>query len=1769
MKIRLLIFIFLLISLRGFSQSCSLTVAISSSEPGICAGNTIALTATPSGGSGNYDYAWSTGETVNPIHVNKAGNYTVTVTDKTSGCTASKTITVNITPTPAAPVVAGGGTVCQGTSAHLQITSAGDSFQWYTQAAGGTPFHNGNSYDTPPVTGYTAYYVEATTAGCTSSRTTVSVNVLSKPVAHSVKACAGSPVTLSVSNGDNYSWYTSSTSTNVVNTGPTLTIASLQQSVNYYVTSTVNGCTSQRTVVSATVTSAPQSPTVTSNNTVCSGSVITLHADAPAGVADWFDTPTGGTPLISSPDYTTPPLTANTTYYVQNTINDCQSPRVPVNVTVNPIPAAPAQQTVNSCYNSSAHLTAGTDGTYQWYADADGKHFLKQGLTYDTPPLTQDITYYIVATNSGCNSAPSPVNVIVAPPVAAPSVLNPPITCSGSTAVITATAPGGTYQWFATATDNNPLPVTENGKFTTPALTATTTYYVQTTVGQCTSSRTAVKVVVSSPVASPVARDANICSGNQATLSATGPAGDYAWFDSSNNLVQVGQTFTTPALTASTTYTVQVTVNGCTSAPVPVKVVVTPLPQSPVAGPSPTICPGSTANLSASAAAGESIDWFDVPSGGVSLHTGNTYTTLPLSADKTYYVQSTSGTCTSTRTPITVTVDNSGTSFKYSSATYATTGENPTPVIINPSGSDIFSAPPGLVFISTTTGQINVGASTPGTYKVVLTGSGTCSGTYSGNVTIRVNPLTAFTYNTPICKTGANPKPAFAPGASAGVFTASPAGLTFVNDKTGEISLANTTKGTYTITNTIPPSGSFSGSSSSFNITIDDAVTVSAGANQSVPLNTPATLNGSITGASGGTWSGGAGKFSDVNDLHAVYTPANNESKAVLTLLSNKPAGACNAASATVTIFFNTVPPAPTAQDVQICKGSSTTLTATAPGGTYNWFTTASGGSSIKQGASYTTPSLTATTTYYVQTTVNGLNSQRKAVTVTVYDAPPTPQTSADTIVICAGSTAKFVASGSAGTYQWLNESGQLVNIGGTFTTSSLNTSTFYNVQAAVGQCVSAMKKVVVIVNPTPYITSSSSGFTCSGNPLNYTITANLPTATFSWGRAAVAGISNPAVSNQTNTLISETLINTTANPINVTYTITPINGTCPGTPIKYVVTVYPTPVITKSPKSSICNGTSANYNIKFNTANTSFRWSRAAVAGITNNAVSGQASNVIREVLYNTNTTPIDVVYTINYKTNDCDGEPFNWVVTVNPALNITSDTVSLACNKTPQNYAITSNVPTATFSWTRAAVPGISNPAATGTGPIIDEALTNTTTAPVSVNYIITPSAYGCDGVPFTHTVNVNTKPNVPQANSNSPVCLGNTINLRTPSLAGATYMWTGPNNFSSTSQNPDIPATVESAGTYNLFVTVAGCTSDAGVTTVQVNQPPVATATGPQLVCSNVTSIALKGSVTGGTTTGIWSSSNPKGRFLPSSTSVDNVQYIPSADEKASGSVTITLSSTSKDDCTISTSVLNIRYGQEPGADAGKNQNVCSQDQFVQLAGKVLVPGGTGFWSTATGDGQFHSGNQPNATYSPGVNDLKKGSVMLTFNVDNSGQCYTPSDSVKITFFGPPELTTEKIRYVLRDKTITLHPSVNDESVSYLWSPNYNISDIHAKNPVITGSVDTTYTLTITDSLGCITTGTTHIVVSPSLSVSNAFSPNGDGTNDTWEITGLVAYENSTVDVFNRYGTLIFHSKGYGVPWDGKSNGQPVPVGVYYFIVDTKLNGQRFTGYVTVLR
>src|ERR1700733_13913885 len=103
MKIRILICLLLFISLRGYGQ-CTLTVTLSQSSPTICSGTGVVLTATPKGGTPPYSYSWSTGETNASITVNKAGTYTVLVSDKTPGCAPVKqSITVVAGVTPNAP----------------------------------------------------------------------------------------------------------------------------------------------------------------------------------------------------------------------------------------------------------------------------------------------------------------------------------------------------------------------------------------------------------------------------------------------------------------------------------------------------------------------------------------------------------------------------------------------------------------------------------------------------------------------------------------------------------------------------------------------------------------------------------------------------------------------------------------------------------------------------------------------------------------------------------------------------------------------------------------------------------------------------------------------------------------------------------------------------------------------------------------------------------------------------------------------------------------------------------------------------------------------------------------------------------------------------------------------------------------------------------------------------------------------------------------------------------------------------------------------------------------------------------------------------------------------------------------------------------------------------------------------------------------------------------------------------------------------------------
>ena len=86
-------------------------------------------------------------------------------------------------------------------------------------------------------------------------------------------------------------------------------------------------------------------------------------------------------------------------------------------------------------------------------------------------------------------------------------------------------------------------------------------------------------------------------------------------------------------------------------------------------------------------------------------------------------------------------------------------------------------------------------------------------------------------------------------------------------------------------------------------------------------------------------------------------------------------------------------------------------------------------------------------------------------------------------------------------------------------------------------------------------------------------------------------------------------------------------------------------------------------------------------------------------------------------------------------------------------------------------------------------------------------------------------------------------------------------------------------------------------------------------------------------------------------------------------------------------------------------------------------------------------------------------------------------------------------------------------------------------------------------------------------------NAFSPNGDGVNDTYR-PYIKCYPRSyQLTIFNRYGQQVYYSKDYRALWDGKVNGNTAPMGAYYYILtfrnDEMMKEEKRTGNITVLR
>ena len=144
--------------------------------------------------------------------------------------------------------------------------------------------------------------------------------------------------------------------------------------------------------------------------------------------------------------------------------------------------------------------------------------------------------------------------------------------------------------------------------------------------------------------------------------------------------------------------------------------------------------------------------------------------------------------------------------------------------------------------------------------------------------------------------------------------------------------------------------------------------------------------------------------------------------------------------------------------------------------------------------------------------------------------------------------------------------------------------------------------------------------------------------------------------------------------------------------------------------------------------------------------------------------------------------------------------------------------------------------------------------------------------------------------------------------------------------------------------------------------------------------------------------------------------------------------------------------------------------------------------------------------------------------------------------------------------------------DGSYPVTWTPTTGLTfpandPLH---PVASPLVTTTYTLSA-GAGGCANADQVTVTVRPPIRIPNAFTPNNDGRDDTWQIEFIEQFPDNTVSVFNRWGNRVFSANNYSRAneWRGDINGQPAPVGTYYYVVVTKGPlGKSYSGSITIL-
>lgn len=235
------------------------------------------------------------------------------------------------------------------------------------------------------------------------------------------------------------------------------------------------------------------------------------------------------------------------------------------------------------------------------------------------------------------------------------------------------------------------------------------------------------------------------------------------------------------------------------------------------------------------------------------------------------------------------------------------------------------------------------------------------------------------------------------------------------------------------------------------------------------------------------------------------------------------------------------------------------------------------------------------------------------------------------------------------------------------------------------------------------------------------------------------------------------------------------------------------------------------------------------------------------------------------------------------------------------------------------------------------------------------------------------------------------------------------------------------------------------------------------------------------------------------------------------------------------------------------------VCADLPPFQLQARVV--------NNMTGQGIFSG---PGVSAAGMFNPAAAGAGIhhLTYTFTGTNDCSTSKDQI-ITVMALPPADAGRDLVVLEGDSIKLEAHASGDSLKYKWTPSTFLDKDSVLNPYASPIADIIYTLTITSTHGCVGVDKVSVKVLKMPLVPTAFTPNNDGKNDVWNIKYLDNYPDVTVEIFNRFGSKVYSSVGYTEPWKGKFNGEDLPVGTYYYIINPNRGRKSISGAVTILR